>query len=180
MPYISKEQVAQKRKELKRALPEFKLSVRNERHSSIRVEILEGPIDMLPGGQTHTHVNHYWIDDHYADQPQIREVLKTIYNILSRDQEEVVYDSDYGSVPNFYISIDIGRWDRPYVVKAPKAAKVAKKAKKAEKYPDGYLPKIQYWTERMSQAAAKGNLPGVEFASKKVQYFMKRQEALAA
>jgi len=180
MPYISKEQVAQKRKELKQALPEFKFSVRNEHHSSIRVKIIEGPIVMLPEGQTHADVNDYWIEEDYWDNPQVLKVLKTIYNIISHDQTESVYDLDYGSVPNFYINISIGSWDQPYLVKADKAAKPAKKARKDDKYPADYLPKIQYWAERMSQEAAKGNLKGVEFASKKVQYFMQRQEALAA
>lgn len=187
MPFISKEEVAQKRVELKRALPEFKLSVRRVRHSSISVDILEGPIAMLPEGKSYESVNQYYIDEHYADQPQVREVLKTIYNVLSRDQRELVYDLDYGSVPNFYVNMSIGRWDKPYVVKAPKAAKSVRVvtrdsilASANEKYPEGYLPKIQYWTERMSQEAAKGNLAGVEYASKKVQYFMQRQEALSA
>ena len=122
MPYISKEEVAQKRKELKRALPEFKLSVVNRGHSQISVSIIEGPIEMLEPGKSYESVNHYYIKDHYKDQPAVRKVLQTIYDIISRDQSELVYDGDYGSVPTFYVSISIGRWDRPYVVKAPVAA----------------------------------------------------------
>ena len=26
-------------------------------------------------------------------------------------------DSDYGSVPNFYVRLSIGEWDRPYQIK---------------------------------------------------------------
>jgi hypothetical protein len=119
MPYISTTEVAQKRTELKRALPEFKMSIRRENHSLINVSLLEGPIPMLPEGQSYSSVNHFYIDEHYKDQPQIREILKTIHNILTRDQEELVYDGDYGSVPNFYIRISIGSYDKPYLVKNP-------------------------------------------------------------
>jgi len=174
MPYITKDQVAAKRAALKKALPEFKLSVRNRNHSQICVTILNGPIEMTQDPRGYEQVNHFWIDDHYEDRPEIKNVLNTIANICKEDQRELVYDGDYGSVPTFYVSISIGDWDRPYEVKKPRVKKT--RVAKETKYAEGYLPKIQYWTNRMQQEAAKGNLAGVEFASKKVAYFMSRQE----
>lgn len=174
MPYITKEQVAAKRAALKKALPNFKLSVRNRDYSKIDVAIMSGPIEMTQDPRGYEQVNHFWIDSHYEDRPEIKEVLNTINRICKEDQRELVYDGDYGSVPTFYVGISIGQWDRPYEVKKPRAKKT--RVAKETKYTEGYLPKIQYWTNRMQQEAAKGNLAGVEFASKKVAYFMSRQE----
>jgi hypothetical protein len=174
MPYITKEQVAAKRAALKKALPNFKLSVRNRDYSKIDVAIMSGPIEMTQDPRGYEQVNHFWIDSHYEDRPEIKEVLNTINRICKEDQRELVYDGDYGSVPTFYVGISIGQWDRPYEVKKPRAKKT--RVTKETKYAEGYLPKIQYWTNRMQQEASKGNLAGVEFASKKVAYFMSRQE----
>ena len=43
MPYITKEQVAAKRAAIKKALPEFKLSITTENYSGIKVAIMRGP-----------------------------------------------------------------------------------------------------------------------------------------
>ena len=117
MGYISKEQVAEKRKQLKAALPQFKLSVTNKDYSKIQVAIMEGPIALTEKESGYEQVNHFWIDSHYEDQTEIKEVLNTINNIIKTGQKEVVYDGDYGSIPNFYVGISIGKWDKPYVIK---------------------------------------------------------------
>jgi len=117
MPFISTEEVREKRKLLKAALPHFKLSIRKLDHMKISVTILSGPIEMTNNKDGYEQVNHHWIDEHYNDRPQVKEVLKTIYNIISNGQRELVYDGDYGSVPTFYIGISIGDWDRPYQFK---------------------------------------------------------------
>ena len=122
MPYITKDQVASKRKALKEALPQFKLSVRNRDYSKIDVAIMSGPIEMTQDPRGYEQVNHFWINSHYEDQPEIKEVLNTINRICKEDQSEEVYDGDYGSVPTFYVGISIGQWDRPYVCKSLKLA----------------------------------------------------------
>lgn len=113
MPYISTQEVSKKRKQLKAALPGFKLSIRRSNHSCIDVNILEGHISM----PEYQQVNQYYIDEHYKESPEIKQVLNTIKDILSADQSELVYDGDYGSVPNFYYNISIGRYDRNYLTK---------------------------------------------------------------
>ena len=117
MPYISTQETAEKRKALKAALPNYKLSVRKDGYSQIIVTILEGPIQLLKDGEEYTHVNHYYFEEHYKDSPETVKVLKTIYDIISKEQKESYYDVDYGSVPNYYISMNIGQWDKPYKVK---------------------------------------------------------------
>jgi hypothetical protein len=117
MPYISTEEVRLKRQTLKAALPQFKFSIRKQDHMKISVTILSGPIEMTKNPKGYEQVNHHWIDEHYNDRPQVKNVLKTIHRIIAHDQKELVYDGDYGSVPTFYIGINIGDWDRPYEFK---------------------------------------------------------------
>ena len=117
MPYLSTEDVKAKRKELRAAFPGFKLSVtKNNGHSGIVVTFLEGPIPMLSGSRGYEQVNHLWIDSHYEDK-LVAEVLKKAAEIASRGKRIVNHDSDYGSIPNFYTELAIGRWDKPYVVR---------------------------------------------------------------
>lgn len=116
MPYISTEEVKGKRQLIKAAFPQFKFSIRKLDHMKISVTILSGPIQMTNNENGYEQVNHHWIDEHYNDRPQVKDVLKGIYQIISVGQKELVYDMDYGSVPTFYIGISIGDWDRPYKV----------------------------------------------------------------
>jgi len=117
MPYISKEEIARKRKAIRAALPGFKVSVRSMDYSGIQVTLQEGPITMPVGDRGYEQVNHFYYRKHYADRPDVVEVLDRIMAIAASDQEEAFYDGDYGSVPNFYVRLSIGAWDRPYVVK---------------------------------------------------------------
>ena len=39
----------------------------------------------------------------------------------------------------------------------------------------GYQPKIDFWKGKLNLAIQSGNVGGVEYATKKVQYFMNRQ-----
>ncbi|UII80026.1 LPD29 domain-containing protein [Flagellimonas sp. CMM7] len=116
MPYITTEQVKEKRILIKKALPEYKFSIRREHGTSIDISILEGPINLMDGSEhrSYVQVNQFYIKDHYADRPEIAKVLQTVYQIASSEQRELVYDGDYGSVPNYYVSINIGQWNRPF------------------------------------------------------------------
>ena len=125
MPYITKEQVKAKRKALKEALPEYKLSVTNQDYRKINVAIMKGPHAFQLDQRSYAQVNHFYIDDHYESDPEALRVLTTIRDILQEDQAEEVYDGDYGSVPTFYIGISIGQWDRPYECTSKEAVSIA-------------------------------------------------------
>lgn len=45
----------------------------------------------------------------------------------------------------------------------------------SKKYPNGYLPKIQYWQYKVNRYINEGQLEQAEFAIKKLQYFTARQ-----
>ncbi|MFS4469139.1 LPD29 domain-containing protein [Maribacter sp. 2210JD10-5] len=119
MPYITTEEVKEKRNAIKKALPDFKFSVTRQNGTSISVAIMEGKLDLMGDSQRdYESVNHFYIEDNYKDKPEVKKVLKTIYDIAKGGQRELTYDGDYGSVPNFYVDITIGRWDKPYEIKA--------------------------------------------------------------
>ena len=46
------------------------------------------------------------------------------------------------------------------------------------KYPDGYYPKVQYWTKVLQGMVQSQDIEGMVWASSKIQYFVKRQREL--
>jgi len=125
MPYISPEVVKEKRNELKKMFPEFKLSVTNSHYSKIQVSVMSGPLPFPDGeeryeNEKYTDVNHFYIESHYKYNPEWKEILMKIKNVIGKEQRELVYDGDYGSVPTYYIGMSIGKWDKEYVQKSKK------------------------------------------------------------
>ena len=115
MPYISTEEVREKRNLIKKEFPNFKFSITRRHASTIMIHILEGPIDMsgvIENG--HESVNHYHIDEFYNDYPKISELLKSVYKIANKSNHTESTDGDYGNIPSFYVDISIGRWNRKY------------------------------------------------------------------
>ena len=117
MPYISTEDVRAKRNVLKKEFPEFKFSVRRSGGSSIHVDILEAPFNMLTEGSNYEQVNQFYIAEHYKHFPKISRVLLRIYEILKEGNYIENEDGDYGSIPHFYVNISIGNWEKPFQVK---------------------------------------------------------------
>lgn len=121
MPYINSEVVKEKRKLIRKTFPDYKFSVTTKNHSTICVDILSGPIDLLKNADDYDRksgsesINHYYIEEHNKDFPEKSELLSEIRDIIGKEQTELVYDGDYGSVPTYYIKIGIGKWNRPYV-----------------------------------------------------------------
>ena len=120
MPYITKEQVKAKRKALKAALPQYKLSITTEHYSGIKVAIMEGPNHF---GTEYSQLNPY-IDyratvwnrstEQYDSSPEIQDVLDVIMPILNEGKGPSHEDGDYGSIPDYYTWVHIGKWDKPY------------------------------------------------------------------
>ena len=114
MPYISTEKVKEIRVALKKAIPGYKLSVIRRHYNEVNVIVREGKIDLKV---SYEQVNEYYFKDHYKDKPElillISVILDTIQNTFS--QKEIVNDADYGSIPNYYIFLEIGEWNRPYL-----------------------------------------------------------------
>lgn len=115
MAYISNEEMKVKRDAIKKAFPKWKFSITRRHHSTIKVEILEADIKLTD--KANESVNHFYVKDHYKDKPEVCEALETIVNIMTEGKKIVSEDGDYGSIPNFYVSLSIGQWDKPFVYK---------------------------------------------------------------
>ena len=120
MPYITKDQVKAKRKALKEALPQYKLSITTEHYSGIKVAIMRGP-SMLHGS-TYEQLNPYidyreerWEGDERVSYPEIAELMDIIMPILNEGKGASTEDGDYGMIPDYYTWVHIGKWDKPYV-----------------------------------------------------------------
>ena len=49
---------------------------------------------------------------------------------------------------------------------------------KNSRYPNGYLPKIEYWQGKLNEAIEKNDQYNMGWAYGKLEYFMNRQLAL--
>ena len=118
MPYLSAEDVKTKRNLIKKAFPAYKFSITREHHSTISVYITEAPINLLTNDEHrgYEQVNHFYIKEHYAETPRIRDILSKIYKIAKEGNRIISEDGDYGFIPNFYINISIGKWDKPFKI----------------------------------------------------------------
>ena len=135
MAYISTEEVAAIRKELKKELPQYKFSVTKHHHSSVTVAFMKGPAfaefqsrdrytgefkdDVIEG---HEQLNHYWAMDFYGEKngALIKKVEKIIKTAPAKAGGREWYDksdamTDYFDTA-FYMSIHVGKWDKPYEV----------------------------------------------------------------
>ena len=45
----------------------------------------------------------------------------------------------------------------------------------SKKYPQGYLPKIQYWQYKVNKAIQEKDWAGAEYSMKKLSHFVARQ-----
>ncbi len=117
MPFISKEEVKEKRNAIRKMFPEYKISVTGGNSSSINVDILSGPVNLLEGSnEDYVQVNTYYIDRHYEEQPESLKVLSKIQEIINKNNYTQHVDADYGAIPDFYVRMNIGNWDKPYQV----------------------------------------------------------------
>lgn len=120
MPYISPKRVKEIRNVIKTKYPKFKFSITLNHYSSIHIDILSGPIQMIiteqRPGKGYEQVNQYYIADHYEKFPEVRDILLDIYNIANEGNGTEVIDGDYGRIPHYYINMAIGRWDKPYTI----------------------------------------------------------------
>lgn len=115
MPYLNKEYTKKVRQELRSRYPEFKFSVTTRHHSTLSVKILSGPLDLGVDSDGYDQVNHFHVEKHYEDYPEARDFLTEVLGVMSQDYDSCVHtDGDYGNIPNFYLDLQIGKWDKPY------------------------------------------------------------------
>lgn len=141
MSYISKEQVKEIRNNLKKAFPEIKFSVRGKDYTEVQVTILESPYDFFNMINDYTPTNgmkkiwdkkpekHHQVNQYHIDRNWIgkaKEILLKIYQLINKGN----YDNsdsqrDHFDV-GFYVSINIGEWDKPYIVNKDRESMIRK------------------------------------------------------
>ena len=115
MPYINKEQVASKRKQIKAAFPDFKFSVTNSNHTGIDVAIMQGPVDLCDANGLvieYQQLNRFYAEDLY--HTDLAQIVLAIVEICKEGQRPGFEDADYGYVPNWYVTVNVGKWNKNY------------------------------------------------------------------
>jgi hypothetical protein len=126
MAYISAQDVAAIRTELKQKFPKWKFSVRKGSGSlSVDVNIMQGTAsfdDHFHNGRRYAQVNQYWIADHFKDSSErqaIEMINEIMHNAPGRAGGKQYFDesdamTDYFHTA-FYTHLSIGQWDKDYV-----------------------------------------------------------------
>lgn len=136
MAYVSQELKKQLAPNIKKICNDYNvkgtLSVRN--HSTLVLTIKSGNIDFIgnyngtvarrdPTGKRigfateHISVNTYWYHDHFSDQAKefLGKVIAAM-NCGNHDRSDI--QTDYFDV-GWYIDVEIGRWNKPYILTGP-------------------------------------------------------------
>jgi len=128
MAYISAQDVAAIRAELKATFPKFKFAVRKGSGSlSVDVVIQKATFAFQDQfaksfeGKRYAQVNQYWIASHFTDMEErafIERVNEIMHNAPGRAGGKVYFDesdamTDYFHTA-FYTHLSIGQWDKEY------------------------------------------------------------------
>jgi len=136
MAYMNQERKAKITKALKPILAKYKvkgsLSVRN--HSTIVLTLKSGAIDFIgnsnrvcgndfyqvqrgfkPTTSGYDQVNPYWFQDHYDGDAKafLTEAFKALKSADWYDESDAMID--YFNIA-YYVDVNIGKWNSPYVV----------------------------------------------------------------
>ena len=136
MAYMNQERKAKITKMLKPILAKYKvkgsLSVRN--HSTIVLTLKSGSIDFIgnsnkvcgndfyqvqrgfkPTTSGYDQVNPYWFQDHYDGKAKafLTEAFKALKSADWYDESNAMID--YFNIA-YYVDINIGKWDKPYIL----------------------------------------------------------------
>ncbi|SRR5579885_2634418 len=113
MAYITADRTKAIKKELTKKFPNLKFSVKNEHYTSVSVAITAGDVDFsdILDGRDHIQLNHYWIKDFYPAHSKLLQQIFSIVNAGNYDNSDSM--TDYFDV-GFYVTMGIGRWDKPY------------------------------------------------------------------
>jgi len=129
MAYIKTEEVSAIRNELKKRFGHtgLKFGVKNRHHTSVSVTIKAGPIDFSDiykdhygSGDHYAQINPYHLSNYGKHQPLFEEIIKVIKTApaLAEGGREWFDKSDIQSDyfhTAFYIDLDVGTFDKPYV-----------------------------------------------------------------
>jgi hypothetical protein len=133
MAYIKKEEISAIRNELKKRFGHtgLKFGVKNRHHSSVHVTIKAGPIDfsdIYRDGDEYADINIYHLQNYGQHTPffeELEKIIKTAPALAEGgrewfDKSDMMTDYFHTA---FYIDLDVGSYDKPYVYNGKKISK---------------------------------------------------------
>ena len=112
----------------KRVYPDHKFSITTHTFaggSSIHVALMAAPYEAFADGKKQSSLNQYYLQENTSLTPQAKKVMLDMNRVINSyrrsDCDSMI---DYFDV-SFYYDLSIGRWNKPFEVKAPSAAKTA-------------------------------------------------------
>jgi len=122
MAYISQEEKAKLAPAIKAVLKKYNMkgTIGIKHHSTLVVTIQSGPIDF---GSDRIQVNHYHVEtsERYNAEAKsfLIELVAAMYSEDWEDNSDT--QSDYFNV-SYYLSVNVGKWDKPYICTATAAS----------------------------------------------------------
>lgn len=133
MAYITKEEVAAIRKELKETFPTIKFSVTKEHSSSVTAAIVQSSeFDFTPflDGREYGSVNAGWVDVNYRNKVEFEKTTREKFIRIVQKIDEILHNAparaglsewfdksdimtDYFHTA-WYTHVHIGKWNKPY------------------------------------------------------------------
>lgn len=131
MAYMSQERKAEIAVELKKVMPHgWKYSLGVHHHSTIRLTIRQAPVDLVAEWNRqsstefrpehipfspatgHIQVNEFYLERQFDKHLKLFKAIKETMNVGNHDRSDSM--TDYFDV-GWYVSINIGEWDKPFV-----------------------------------------------------------------
>ena len=129
MAYISQQDKKELAPAIKSVLKRYgmKGSIAIKHYSSLVVNLQSGPIDFDMDG--YTSVNVYHIDRHYTGIAKdfLNELVTAMKGTKWFDKSDIMTDYFHTA---YYIDINVGKWNKPYVVDITNAVDITEKSTK--------------------------------------------------
>lgn len=137
MAYMNQERKAKLAPAIKAICKKYgvKATLSVDNYSTLNLNITSGSIDFIKSaeragsnrGYDHLQVNTFWYRDHFDGIARefLSEVIPAM-NVGNHDRSDLM--TDYFDV-GWYVGVNIGRWNKPYVCEQPKENKLLAAAK---------------------------------------------------
>lgn len=123
---------------LKETYPHYQFSVTQNGYKSINIYLLKADFEAFTKGPGYIHkdINPYYIEKDTSLTERAREVMLNVYDFtMSYNYDNSDAMTDYFDT-NFYLTLGIGRHDKPYKTEQPKL-RTKEKLPAVFKYPEG-------------------------------------------
>ena len=124
---------------LKESYPKYRFSVRQENYHSIYIKLMSADFEAFTkeSGKVQDSINHYNIERNPDLTDRAKEVMMNVCDfVMSYNFDDSDAMTDYFHT-NFYLTLGIGSYRKPYKVELPKLACKGKDKPDVFKHPEG-------------------------------------------